>query len=332
MERLDLSRILKLPEVQALHPDPTLEGRTILSYSLGKPLGVWLGSTQRDSAISAGDEIEVAESQECACRVFRTGAELELQGHVVTTDPGCLKSVQLRRLLLYGRKYRLPQNPEGIIPAIAEGLEAYVAKHACAATLPEFDKWKAEMLMRVTQRVDQLKQQGMDLGFTLSAEASEELRQLRQVMTVSYADKSTHDFVLVCKRAYQAALKAELVSNQVYQPLQRPLDQVLEEHAKWAEKCGLDPVQKLAHLYGVMKLHKVPTGLRWIAGASAMQLAKGTWIATTSIGQAAAALGGILRQVMAVLRDKDARLFRQTGVRRYWIITSAEEAAERLSA
>jgi hypothetical protein len=79
-----------------------------------------------------------------------------------------------------------------------------------------------------------------------------------------------------------------------------------------------------------MKLHKVPVGLRWIAGASAVELANGTWYATTSTGQSAAALGGILHQVMAVLRRKDERLFRQTGVRRYWIITSAEEAAGRL--
>ena len=307
-----------------------LEGRTRLSYSLGKPLQVWLESVQRDSAVSAVGTVETPEPGQCACRMYRTGAELDLRGHVVTTDPGCLKSAQLRRLLLYGRKYRLPQNPEGIIPAVQEGLEGYVAKHANAGTLAEYDEWKTAVLSKVKLRMDQLVLQGMDIGFTLDAESTEELRQLRQTMTVTFADKSTHDFVLVCRHAYQAVLKAELASHKVYQPLHRPVEQVLEEHAKWAEKCGLDPVQKVAHLYGGMKLHKVPVGLRWIAGASAVELANGTWYATTSIGQSAAALGGILRQVMAVLRRKDERLFRQTGVRRYWIITSAEEAAGRL--
>ena len=53
-------------------------------------------------------------------------------------------------------------------------------------------------------------------------------------------------------------------------------------------------------------------------------------ITSTSIGQSAAALGGILREVMSALRQKDFVEFKRTGLRRYWIITSAEEAAANL--
>ena len=331
MEFLDLSRIMRVREVQILHPEPEIQARIKLSYSLGKPLGLWLSTVQRDSQIEPGPVQELLAPSECGCQHFRTGSELEVNGHVVTTDPGCLRSSQLQRLLLYGRKYRLPQNPEGMRAAIAEALEAHVARYANAMTVESFDAWKDEILKRVDMRLVQQREQGFEPEFILDDEARKELGFLRQQMTVTFADKSTHDFVLICKAVYQDALRKELMQNSIYQPLTTPLEILLQEHAKLAEKCGQKPVENLAHLYGVAKLHKQPVGFRWIAGAAKVNVGR-TSISTTSIGQVAAVLGGLLRRVMMVLQAKDTRLIKQTGVRRYWIIRSAEEAAERLKA
>jgi len=47
----------------------------------------------------------------------------------------------------------------------------------------------------------------------------------------------------------------------------------------------------------------------------------------TSIGLPAAALGGFLREVMVVLKEKDDLLFRKEGYRRYFIVTAIDPVA-----
>ena len=89
-------------------------------------------------------------------------------------------------------------------------------------------------------------------------------------------------------------------------------------------------IRKAAHLYGVLKLHKTPVGVRWIAGSSMQYVTRTKKIPTTSIAQSAGALGGILREIMSILRAKDVAEFLRTGVRRYWMVSSAEEVAEQL--
>jgi hypothetical protein len=332
MEKVELSRILKLKQVRDLHPDPVVDARIRISYSLGKPLGVWMANVQRDSEFAPNEEIVVLDPRVCPCHKYRTGAELDFAGHVVTTDPGCFADPQLRRFCLYGRKYRLSQHPDGMREAIDEALEAHVARFAEMSNVEEYDAWKTEVMKRVDMRLEDLQRQGFAPGAELSPGARKELQDFQRDMTITFADKSSHDFVMICKAAYRTSLFKELGSNDVYRPLEKPLDEVLNLHADLARKWGQDPVASVAHLYGVVKLHKTPAQFRWIAGAHAVRISKEKKIPTTSIGQSAAALGGVLRQVMATLKQKDLVEYQRTGIRRYWIVTAAEEAAARLRA
>ena len=69
--------------------------------------------------------------------------------------------------------------------------------------------------------------------------------------------------------------------------------------------------------------------MRWIAGAKMQQVGRKTF-PTTSIGQAASVLGGILKASMHLLKMKDDANFKATGVRRYFIVTSVDQVADRL--
>ena len=82
----------------------------------------------------------------------------------------------------------------------------------------------------------------VELGFEpsslLTPAAKQELSQVQKEMTITYADKSTHDFVLICKSAYQAALRKELTNKDVYRPLEKPLAMELDKHSQLARKWG----------------------------------------------------------------------------------------------
>ena len=149
-------------------------------------------------------------------------------------------------------------------------------------------------------------------------------------MVITNADKSTHDLVMMCKNLYKELLHRELNSGAVYQPLQRPVDEVYEQHARLAQLVGQVPVNKAAHGYGVVKMHKTPLAMRWIAGATMVNITKRKKIPSTSIGQSAAALGGMLREVPKKLQEKDVRLYQRTGVWRFWIVTSTEQVAQQI--
>jgi len=98
----------------------------------------------------------------------------------------------------------------------------------------------------------------------------------------------------------------------VYQPIQGSLEEMCTLHAKMAEIIGQPQVDKPAHLYGMTKMHKLHVGVRWIAGASMSYVGRDKRLPTTSIGQSAAGLGGMLRAVIHTLRAEDLIDYRQT--------------------
>ena len=279
------------------------------------------------------DEPPRVSPEQCPCQRYKTGAELLCEGHVVTTDPGCIKMPDLRQLFLKGRKYRTEQDISGMRPAVEEALEGYIVrftKDGDNERLRQFEKWKQEIMNAFDYKMVDLKKVGFHEAQFLSGTAKEELRLIRNAMVITFADKSTHDLVLMCKNQYKVMLHRELTSGTVYRPLKVPVEKVFEQHAKMAEFVGQCSVNAAAHLYAVVKLHKSPVGLRWIAGSSRATVTRGKKIPTTSIGQSAAALGGMLREVMHMLLKKDMQLYRRTGVRRYWIVNSAEEVAQQM--
>ena len=57
MEIIDLNRILRI--VSKLHPLPERETKTSISYSLGKPTGVWMNNVYRESAIRLSEMVKI---------------------------------------------------------------------------------------------------------------------------------------------------------------------------------------------------------------------------------------------------------------------------------
>ena len=226
----------------------------------------------------------------------------------------------------------MDQEIAGIQSAVETALAEYIDR-VCkgnAALFGQFDNWKAEITRRVQMRLQQLKEKGFQEAPGLTDEACKELQDIWDTMVVTYADKSALDLVLVCKDVYRSLLQHELSTSRVYERLDRPVEEVYSFHAQLAECVEQVPVDSPAHLYGVMKMHKNPVGVRWIAGARMVQVNRNKKVPTTSIAQSSAALGGMLREVMTMLRRKDTQLFREAGVRRYWIVHSAEEVAQQL--
>ena len=67
-------------------------------------------------------------------------------------------------------------------------------------------------------------------------------------------------------------------------------------------------------MYATVKMHKDPVGLRFIASSRRC--------VTKRLSQL---LSKTIKAVQGVLRREDARIYRKTGIKRFWIVESADE-------
>ena len=135
----------------------------------------------------------------------------------------------------------------------------------------------------------------------LSRQGLIELRTAQKCMAIGPTDKSSHDFMMACKRAYLQGLQQELTSSTYTVATQKDED-IYEAHRILTEQLGRLPVAAHAYLYGAGKLHKEVASMRWIAGCSILLVHKNRtrqfYHAATSISAFSSALGAALRFCM----------------------------------
>ena len=189
-----------------------------------------------------------------------------------------------------------------------------------------FLPWKEKILQAMKHKCEVmfLDHDSPDHSF-LSKEGMEELTRIRKDMVITYADKSAHDFVLCCKQVYKHCLWQEVHSSH-YEPTALDNCTIWQDHAKLSEFVKQPVVHAHRHLYGILKMHKNPIGMRWIAGNHMQEMESDRKFPACSLSGAEMALGGILRMCMHNLEKKDGNC-RSMGYKRYWVVTNIDRVA-----
>ena len=186
--------------------------------------------------------------------------------------------------------------------------------------------WRAKLIQCLREKCDIMFQdEDSPNHLFLSKAGMDELRRIHQDMVITYADKSSHDFVLCCKSVYKHLLWQEIHSAH-YEPTLRSSKDIWQDHAGLSELLGRPQIDAHRSLYGILKLHKNPPGMRWIAGNRMQEIEKNKRIPACSLSAAEMALGGILRMCMHNLEAKDKKC-RAMGYKRYWVVTNVDKVA-----
>jgi hypothetical protein len=99
------------------------------------------------------------------------------------------------------------------------------------------------------------------------------------------------------------------------------------EHTTFSDMVGRPAVNAHRYLYGILKMHKNPVGVRWIAGNHMQDMGdKDRKFPACSLSSAEMVLGGILRMCMHNLDSKD-RGCRKKGYKRFWVVTNVDRVA-----
>lgn len=279
----------------------------------------------------------MTDPEQCPCNMYRTAASLTYKGHVISTDPSAFRDPSLKQLWQYGRKYRLPNNPAGLIPDVRKGIDEYIDIVSTSNKMDPgaFQEWAARVIAHVEKTVKAIPDTHWVSQGGLGAQGYKEFRAMQEHMVIAPTDKSQHDFMYACKTAYLDGLYDELESS-TYARSSASDEQIWEAHTTLSQNLGRLPIRAHGYLYGAGKLHKENAGMRWIVGCSRQVVHKRRGRefhhAATSISATASALGAALRFCMRLLEDKDEKLWRPKGIRRYWIVTSVDTVAKHIKA
>jgi hypothetical protein len=217
-----------------------------------------------------------------------------------------------------------------LIEGFTKGLDNFIVsaakrnrQDACA-----FDAWKSKILAVLMAKCDTLfAQENSPSHSFLSKKGMDELHQIHKDMVVTYADKSSHDFVLCCKHVYKKSLWQEIHSDHYEEEKLRKNSEIWAEHSKLSDMVGKPAVNAHRYLYGILKIHKFPIGMRWIAGNHMQDVGdKDRKFPACSLSTTEMILGGVLRMCMHNLESKDKRL-RKKGIKRYWVVTNVDRVA-----
>ena len=332
LQTLGLHTILNSQEVQDVYPAASEKDKVKVSYSLSIPNGFLLqnyGKVSEDPALHQNLPPIVPPPEQCVCQKYKSESSIDFLGHVATADPDFIVNKRLRSYWLKGRKYRCQAHPQVLLTNFERSLDNYISVAARRNKMDTcaFDDWKNKLLQCLSSKCEVMFQDA-DASYHpfLSKEGMKELRNIHNDMVITYADKSSHDFVLCCKQIYTHELWMEINSPH-YEEAMQDNESIWAEHAKLNLQVKQNQVNAHRYLYGILKMHKNPVGIRWIAGNHMQEVEqKKKSYPACSLSGAEMALGGILRMCMHNLEKKDFGC-RRKGYKRYWVVTNVDRVA-----
>ena len=332
MQTIGIHTLLNSQEVQSLYPITSEQDKVKVSYSLAIPNGILLqnyGKVSEDPDIHQALPPTIPSPEQCVCQKYKTESSINFHGHVATADPDFIVNKRLRSYWLKGRKYRCQAHPQVLMANFEKSLDNFISVAARRNKVEacSFDDWKTKLLQCLKTKCEVMFQDA-DAPYHsfLSKEGMEELKQIHNDMVITYADKSSHDFVLCCKNVYKHELWMEVHSPH-YEDVMQDNESIWADHAKLSLQVSQNQVNAHRYLYGILKMHKNPVGMRCIAGNHMQQLEeKRKSFPACSLSAAEMALGGILRMCMHNLERKDFAC-RKKGFKRYWVVTNVDRVA-----
>lgn len=242
-----------------------------------------------------------------------------------------------------------------MLVAVREGLGQYIELYAKAFKCkPEqvikLENWK-EKILQLTERNLICQSDKCNEEVRQDEQIKRAMRQIQENLVVVPVDKAGHNIAFVCKRWYAQKLKEELShENGAYRGAQETVEDVLGRHKAMNDKFGFTHEEAFPYLYGILKAHKQPVQLRFIAGCSnrGQTILKNEKRAKekeseedfirkmtrernpkpkSSLTEAAKEGVKVLRAVMDTLREREEEYYKKCGVRKWWTVESIEEVA-----
>ena len=314
-------------------PDLTEEDIPSVVYTLTDPIrrkifnyNKFVASLDLDQAHNNIDSIP------CYCSSFDPKYKDPVHQHILTGDLSIINNSFLQSLLLKGPKYREPEkiNFEEAYDRINLALENLIDTYACNKKKPKhvFYEWKYKVLEVLSAKISTIQStfQEHRLGKRLKdPDIKAHLESLHDKFVFCPLDKAGNNVSIVCKRLYAKQIIQELDLDNIDNPstsntyirADKDEDTILREHLDFHKRFHLpldEEMRKLPPMHWTPKMHKDPTGARFIIGSKLSSLKP---------------LGKAMTKIFKVIFHHKRRYYRKAGfyagVKYFWCIESHKE-------
>jgi len=337
IDLINLNQILRNPDIMHFYhrPNPPLVCDKLVS-----PLSTYICNFSR-TAKSLTNDCDQLPPHPCPCTVILPNCKDLIEGHICTTDHNIIPNTWVRSQFSFGCKQRHHLSNASIVEALTLGLDDFIkAQNVPVSIQTGLLLWK-EHVLRAAELALNNNQHRLKAYNRSTLNDKLYLGFIKHNFAITRVDKLSHNLALICKRYYQYSVYKELHSGSYAIASETPTD-VLSRHQHFNSGHNYKHVDVLPYLYAIPKMHKSPPKLRFIAGVSNLSFQpdtrtfepissvqrvfnRRTHKSTCSTTAASSHLSQILQTVMFWLRKKDTKNYINTGLKRCWFVSSADE-------
>lgn len=251
------------------------------------------------------------------CRCARSTFMDNHHRHIVTGDLSIIRNRELRKLFEEGSKFRPPKAANKFIArsSVSEGIHNYIHKVCNKLKLPyrTFADWRISIMLHFNDLIANWENSSTDYTFT--EDMIKELAYLKRNFIITTIDKANQNYAIICKKFYHDTIIGELSNiNGSYSKVDIDIELLkLRQHNQSYKlfdcvRPNLE-IQSLPYIQFIPKMHKKPTGARFIISSSKA--------ITKSISQA---IGHCLKLLLNSRAKYCKTIYDNTGVNTFWII------------
>ena len=257
-------------------------------------------------------------------------------GHIVTGNLDIVDNVELREVLSYGCKYRIPvsKSPDVIYMSINEAVNNFIKSKSRKYSQKEtaFDNWKEKVLSVISNRITFYEKKYPEIFDTKDNilekdDVKRYLKTLKSKYIICSIDKASCNFSFICKKFYIQTLVKELgfnnitldcIGNDTYKPCSEDesfhVNQISETLLERFNIVVEDNNLRLARIFWNPKLHKNPYKARFIAGAR--------FCVTKQLN---VQVNSCLKLLRGYFKKYCDAIFNNSGINMFWSIDSSNE-------
>ena len=338
---INLPKILRTKSILDLMPAEVKEDEVpMLVFKLTEPIRSTIMNYSNFVSKLDIDEASLdISSVPCNCSGFDAKYVNTHFNHVLTGDLDIIRNHKLRNLILKGPKYREPEtvNFWGIRDQIDDCLSQYIEQISKTKKIAEdkFLRWKNEVLEFIDKRIADVSERFQPKEVIKVLEdpnVKNYLKSLHKSFVFCPTDKAGNNVAIICKQLYARNILKEIdlvnINNNSAANTYCRVDEceadIVERHCLFQSKFSLDvedDMRKLPPFHWTPKMHKQPTGARYIIGSKMSSLKP---------------LGKALTKIFKVIFHHKRRFCMKagffSGLKQFWCIDNHNEVLNTLKA
>ena len=308
-------------------------------FSLSQPIRSRIFNyTKFVSSLNLDEAFADINSIPCACNEFHPKYTDQHHKHILTGDLSIIANKELRNLIRKGPKYREPVNinfetaKEEITKSLNSFIVQILAKYI-NLTIFDFTEWVEHIKNTVANKITSLTNfQPKNVANVLDNYLAQAcLKDLHSKFVLCPVDKAANNVAIVCKRLYTQIIIDELNIGEIDNPnvpktYSREVNQneemIVNKHKEFFSNFDLsidDDMEKLPPMHWTPKIHKTPTGSRFIIGSKKCSLKP---------------LGQTVTKIFKVLFHLKRSYYRKAGfyseLKHFWCIDNQKEVLDAL--